>query len=108
MAVGMGIRFVRIARRLSQRDLAQRAACSANYLSMIETGKKDPSLPLLERIAEVLGVPMSYLFAMGIEEDAGRSDDLRATLLRVKDLLAQLETIYQEARSLATGDVEKR
>lgn len=107
MAVGTGIRFVRIARKLSQKDIAKMAGCSPNYLSMIETGKKQPSVGLLEKIAQVLDVPVSYLFAMGIEEDTLESDDVRPTLLRLKDLLGQLEAIYRETKSSASADIQQ-
>jgi transcriptional regulator with XRE-family HTH domain len=45
-------------RRLSQLDLAIAADVSARYVSLIETGKANPSADMLGRLAEQLDVPL--------------------------------------------------
>lgn len=47
---------LRRARRLSQLDLALAAEVSARHISFIETGRSQPSRPLLLRLAEVMGL----------------------------------------------------
>jgi transcriptional regulator with XRE-family HTH domain len=61
--VGRTIKLLRTAAGLKQKDLASRAGIkSAHYLSLIEAGKKEPSLNLLRAIAKALDVPLSLLF----------------------------------------------
>ncbi|MCU0973805.1 MAG: helix-turn-helix domain-containing protein [Burkholderiales bacterium] len=63
MNIGRAIRFCRQQKGLTQPQLAERAALSASYLSVLETGKgkRDPSLSSLQSIARGLGVPLSVL-----------------------------------------------
>ncbi|TFW20070.1 XRE family transcriptional regulator [Massilia arenosa] len=56
--VGALLREWRAARRLSQLDLALDAEISARHLSCIETGKAQPSRPLLMRLADALDMPL--------------------------------------------------
>lgn len=48
-------------RKLSQRALAEKANMSQTYLCNVETGKADPSLSTLKRLAEALNVTVSEL-----------------------------------------------
>jgi transcriptional regulator with XRE-family HTH domain len=61
MDIGRAIRFCRQQKGLTQPQLAERAALSSSYLSVLETGKRDPSLSSLQSIARGLGVPLSVL-----------------------------------------------
>lgn len=59
--IGEKIRELRKERKLSLTELALRADCAKSYLSDIERGTRDnPSIHFLEKIADVLGVPMEY------------------------------------------------
>jgi transcriptional regulator with XRE-family HTH domain len=51
------LRLLRVAQRLSQDALAQRAGISAPYLCRIERGYARPSPAVLDRIARALGLP---------------------------------------------------
>jgi transcriptional regulator with XRE-family HTH domain len=57
------MRILRAARRLSQENLALAAGISQSQVSVIERGKGNPTIDSLHRIADVLGVEMSELFA---------------------------------------------
>jgi transcriptional regulator with XRE-family HTH domain len=47
---------------LTQVELAKRARITQSYLAELETGeKKNPSLPVLRRLAKALGVPVTAL-----------------------------------------------
>ena len=48
---------------ISQAKLAEWINTSTNYIAMIELGRKTPSLPMLERIAEALKIEASELFS---------------------------------------------
>jgi transcriptional regulator with XRE-family HTH domain len=49
---------------LSQGGLAERADTATNYIGMIETGKKFPSLDMIEKLAEALQIDTLELFSM--------------------------------------------
>ena len=73
MDYGRAIRVVRSAHGLSQRQLAGRIGVSPSHLSLIESGKRDPSLKVLEEIAGTLAVPMHLLTLLA--SDVGDVDD---------------------------------
>ena len=62
---GRRIRETRTAQGLSLEQLARLTGISAPALSLIETGKRDPRLTTLKRIAEALRVPITALIADG-------------------------------------------
>ena len=60
---GKRIREVRAAQALSLEQLARLTGISAPALSLIETGKRDPRLTTLKRIADALRAPLSMIVA---------------------------------------------
>ena len=60
---GLRIRETRAAQSLSLEQLARLTGISAPALSLIETGKRDPRLTTLNRIANALRVPLAALIA---------------------------------------------
>lgn len=62
---GYRIREDRAAQGLSLEQLARLTGISAPALSLIETGKRDPRLTTLKRIADALRVPLATLIADG-------------------------------------------
>lgn len=55
------MKFYRKKAHFSQQKLAEKCDIATNYLSEIETGKKFPSIELIEIIANELSIP-AYLF----------------------------------------------
>jgi transcriptional regulator with XRE-family HTH domain len=55
---GARLREWRVARRLSQLDLALEADVSSRHLSCVETGKAQPSREMIARLADTLHVPL--------------------------------------------------
>jgi transcriptional regulator with XRE-family HTH domain len=49
---------------LSQGRLAEKAETATNYIGLIETGKKFPSIDMIERIAEALQIDTLELFSV--------------------------------------------
>jgi transcriptional regulator with XRE-family HTH domain len=46
----------------TQAEIAKAARVTKNYITMLEAGKrKNPSLPVLRRLAKALGVPVAEL-----------------------------------------------
>jgi transcriptional regulator with XRE-family HTH domain len=69
MPTGHLIRLYRIDRKKSTVNIATHAGITARYLEMIEAGTKTPSLPVLRRLAKVLGVRTSALIGEVPSED---------------------------------------
>ena len=59
--LGQRLTATRIQSRLSQSDVAHRAGLAASYLSRIETGKIQPTVPTANKIAAALRVSLSEL-----------------------------------------------
>ena len=53
---GLTVRRHRIAMNMSQETLAAAASCHPTYVSLLERGKRNPSLDTMLRIAEALDV----------------------------------------------------
>lgn len=62
-SIGERIKFIRINRHLSQKDLAKIAKVSQATVAQIETGRKDPSLNTLRKIATALDTHAATLLA---------------------------------------------
>ena len=65
IALGEQIRAARQEKKLSQLALAILSGVSKSYLSDLENGRRNPSVLLLARIADALGVPLGDLFPKG-------------------------------------------
>jgi transcriptional regulator with XRE-family HTH domain len=61
--LGQAIREARREAGLTQEQLAERADVHWTYLSEIETGRKNPSVAVLRKIAGGLGVKLSEVIA---------------------------------------------
>ncbi len=92
MKIGKSIKFIRITKNLSQKELAEKIEISQNYLSLIENDKKEPSFALLNKISNDLDVPLS---AMIVDFDFEKMTPEQQTILyRIKDLIIQLESLH--------------
>ena len=56
------IQRIRHDKGLSQEEVAHRAEVHQTYLSGVETGQRNPSVKVVERIANALGVDIADLF----------------------------------------------
>lgn len=65
--IGKRIQELRKAHGLSQEQVAEKADISPNYLSRIECGKENPTLDMLIKLADALGVEMWEIFDFGHE-----------------------------------------
>jgi transcriptional regulator with XRE-family HTH domain len=59
--LGSTIRQIRTKRGLTQADAARRACISPSYWALIEQGKREPNLTVVDAVGAVLGVPTSIL-----------------------------------------------
>ena len=59
--LGIRIAILRISKGWSQAELARRIGVSTSAVGMYEQGRREPSLGLLVRLAQELGVTTDYL-----------------------------------------------
>lgn len=59
---GRNLRRLRLKQDWTQEQMAERLGASVNFLSLMERGLKAPSFENLERIADVLQIPVADLF----------------------------------------------
>lgn len=88
---------IRIARALAdvpQRELARRVSMDSSLISMLESGKRRPSLETLEKIADALGLPFHLFALLGTEaRDAkgAKSEDIERLAVGLTKLLLRRE-----------------
>lgn len=75
--VAWNVRHLRAARGLSQEALAVDARVAAPYLSGIERGLVNPTVDVLDRLADALGVEVDVLLH-AVDQAAGPPRTLRA------------------------------
>lgn len=63
--LGKNVRRMRLARGLTQEELAVDAGIDLTYLGGIERGKRNPSLLVMARIAEALSAKLTDLLKPG-------------------------------------------
>jgi len=59
--LGQNIRRIRLAKGMTQGDLCRKLEVDRAYMSNVETGKKNPTLSTIERIAKALSVSVDEL-----------------------------------------------
>lgn len=69
MEIGHALKVCRSARNISLDELAERVSLSQSYLSMIESGKRLPTLPSIEKIAKGLEIPLPIVLFLAAEKD---------------------------------------
>ena len=100
MTLGNSIKLIRTAREISQRDLARELKISANYLSLVESDKREPSLSFLKRLAKALQVPMKMFFMWEGEPVAGVNIK---NLDQLRELIVRMETLMPKPEEKARG-----
>jgi transcriptional regulator with XRE-family HTH domain len=82
MDLGKAIKLCRSQRKLTQKELADLANISVSYLSLLEKGKRDPSISTVNTVAQALEIPASILLFLAADrhELSGISSDLAEKL----------------------------
>jgi len=69
MDYGKALRLARALSGLQQQQLAEKAEIDASYISLIEQGKRTPSVKFIHKISRAMGIP-PYLFTfLAMERD---------------------------------------
>lgn len=69
---GQRLRYLRTIAGLTQNDLGFKTGIDRSYLSNIETGDRNVSIDIMEKLADALGVAMKELFVFDATEKRPR------------------------------------
>jgi transcriptional regulator with XRE-family HTH domain len=91
---------------LSQGGLAEKAETATNYIGMIETGKKFPSIDMIEKIAEALQIDTLELFSIQpIPMDEALKNLKKEILAEVEQLVSsRLKSFIENRADAAAGE----
>lgn len=91
MDYAKGLQDARERLGLSKRQLALRSGVHPSYIGHLESGRKKPSLDVLERLAEVLGLPLPLLMLMSADAKDLRGIDGKEANTLVNHLWTMLD-----------------
>ena len=74
MKIGKALRLARANRGLRQAELAKRLDVSANYISLLENDRRDPSWRFVCRVADALDTPLPVLVLLAASGDGATSE----------------------------------
>lgn len=86
MDIGSRIKELRVAKKLTQTDLANKVGMSYIQIGRYEVSKSNPSAEVLQKIASALGTTTDYLMK-------GNNDDVVSAQLDDLELLNQFKEI---------------
>ncbi len=89
MTLGSAVKRMRAAAGFSQKDFAARLDVSQSYLSQIESDRREPTIPLVRRMAAELGVHSVILFAAALSRPNEMGIDQYKQLTRIMDELVE-------------------
>lgn len=97
-AVGLRIRAVRKAQRMTIESLAEASGLTKSFLSKVERGKSTASVAALLRISEALTIPLSNLFETSATRSVVRAGEYPAIGFGGHDIAEFLLTPQSERR----------
>lgn len=97
--LGMRIKQIRTARKLSQELLAEHVGITTKHLSYVEMGRGFPSLQCLDKMATALGIELRQFFDFdGFRKDLMSSESIAKMLSDLDDTKKLL--VYKFLKSL--------
>ncbi|NMN95560.1 XRE family transcriptional regulator [Antrihabitans stalactiti] len=97
-AVGLRIRAVRKAQRMTIESLAEASGLTKSFLSKVERGRSTASVAALLRVSEALGIPLSNLFETSTTRSVIRAGEYPAISFGGHALSEYLLTPQSERR----------
>ena len=96
MKLGKTIKILRTNLGIRQKDLARRLEITPTYLSLIESGRKEPSLFLIKSLSLELNVPLGLLF-WEAHSDYYTKNEVGDRQQRIHELLHELHGLLSES-----------
>ena len=99
------LRLIRIFHDLKQNELAGQLGISKSHLSEIESGKKQPTLQLVERYSSEFGIPVSSIlfFSEKLEDPTGSA----ISASRARGVIARKVVTFLQLIESRTSIVEE-
>ena len=102
MTLGSAVKLIRTANGVKQRDLAKKVNVTANYLSLVEAGKREPSISFLKMLAKELKVPIAMFF---LWQEPPSSISLQDEQLKeLRDLIVHMQAISVSGQKKGRDD----
>jgi transcriptional regulator with XRE-family HTH domain len=105
LSLGKAIKMIRSARGHSLSVVAEQAQVGVPFLSLIESGERQPSLATLRKVADALGVPPEVLVLLALEGSGGslraESEAALGLTAALKKVAAAEEELKRRLRDLA-------
>jgi transcriptional regulator with XRE-family HTH domain len=106
MNYGKALRIARAFAGLQQKDVARIAGIDPSYISLLEQGKRTPSLPMIENLSHALHVPLS-LFQLLASEPKDMRARVSPELQLVTGSLTQLLLSHAPAKQRKRVNLSK-
>ncbi len=99
VTIGKAIKIIREAKGKSLGALAGQAKVSIPYLSLVEADKRNPSLDVIQKIAEALEVPLDVFLLVGTRANSSlkSSNNLTGRLMTMLNQMEIFERKIQDA-----------
>lgn len=105
--LGKAIRIVRAAKGMRLAALAERGEISVPFLSLVENGDRQPSLAVLRRIANGLGIPPEVLIMLS-QPTSGHLESKDQTTRSLVTAIQKMLTVENDLRSKLTSECKPR
>lgn len=93
MSQGKIIKLLRIKKNLTQKQLAQKTDVTANYVSLVESGDRTPSLSFIKKVADVLGISANLLLWEDVDLSKFKDKDSRALAEKINQNLIEIKQL---------------
>lgn len=104
MTTGKIIRELRLAKEMSQADLAKATGLSTSAIAMYERGQRQPKREYLEAIADYFNVDMAYL--LGLETKSTYLMDPKDIVLqKAFDEIPEMRMLFSAAEGAPVEDL---
>lgn len=67
MNIGKALKETRIKADLRQKIVAEKTGITASYISQVESGKKNPSIEIIEKLCKLYKIPVAIIMWKAID-----------------------------------------
>lgn len=90
MKIGQILKHIRVNKGISQKEMAEKLGISSNYLSLIESDKKEPSQDKIADFAEALNISKEALLLASTDAPAELNDKDKRDFVRLQRNIVSL------------------
>lgn len=99
MTLGRAIKLFRVNSGLKQKELAHELGVSANYLSLVENDKREPSISFLKDLAKTINVPVGVLLLDVGTDTSYLTEEENSIFFRIQELVLEIERLRASRRA---------